>query len=365
MTLLYTNGCDSSTNVLTQITGTVTVNTTGGIWGGGCYELPANAGEYINYFTKRFKPAGLVDTTNPITRLSFWCKIAPGTQAATFTFLEIWDRTQSTWAEVKYNTSNRIEFSLSKTAAADTIYYIANNPPINDGNWHNLQFAFRFANAGTPTTGYLEFYVDGQLVVLIPSINNRSAGTFNRIDDFQFSNLRSTTISFDDIIVWDSYDTGDGFADSYINSSKILTLRPVSDTTQADSTPSTGSQRFAVIDEPVPNRRVDYIILNNNQKDYYVFDTAWQNTVYSNTNVDAIAVYMIASNGVSFSGNIRFAATTNALYQNSATITIANNSLTWNVFFYNYARDFGNSNIKWTITTASNLYLGIENIGSA
>lgn len=364
MTLLYTNGCDSSTNVLSLVFGTVTVNTTGGVWGGGCYELPAST-EFANYFQKRFKPAGLVDTTNPITRLSFWCKIAPGAQAASHTFLEVWDRTQATWGEIKFNTNNKLEFLLCNTNGADSVYYTADHAPINDGNWHNLQFAFRYATAAAPTSGYLECYLDGRLIAYFSSINNRTAGTFNRIDDFQFSNLRSTTISFDDIVVWDSYDTSDGFANAYVNPPKILTLRPVADTTQADSTPSTGTDRFAVIDEPVPNQRTDYIVLNNNQKDYYVFNTAWQNTVYSNANVDAIAVYMIASNGVSFSGNIRFAAATNGLYQNSATITIANNASTWNVFFYNYARDFGNSNVKWTVTTASNLQLGIENIGSA
>ena len=138
--------------------------------------------------------------------------------------------------------------------------------------WHHLGMELtRHASAGAAT-----IYVDGVAVATATGINTgataidsiRLYGNGSYVDDMYITNTAT-----------------------WLGESRISTLKMTADTAQADSTPSTGTDRFACIDETTVNTDTDYVSLDT-AGDYDRYTVA--DLGYTPNIIHAIQTVMIA-----------------------------------------------------------------------
>lgn len=153
-----------------------------------------------------------------------------------------------------FNDSNSRLFTLS-VAANGAIYVIdasgaqdTSSPTgaIIANTYQRIEAKF---NPGTSTTtGSLEVKVDGAVIVSLTGKNYYYANGGAFIRFFGVVGLGRPVVWYDDLVV---NDTTGGRNDDYLGDVRIDILRPVSDTEQADFATSTGSDGFALIDDPI------------------------------------------------------------------------------------------------------------------
>lgn len=359
MTLLFQDGFDSGIHKWTSNTGTSNYSTTGGVYGEGAITFTSNANDLANVVRKVFKTAD-GDTSNPLTRVSFFLRTNTAI-TTTSIILEIGDQSAFT------NTNCRIALTSSGTLVpyrtGQNVTTITGNtsavyPRIDDGNWHHVELETRFDT--NPANGKLDIYVDGANVFSYAG-NTNLTGNFRRVDYIQLGNAKNNAnISYDDVIVWDDNPLEGNVLTGLAGPMRIYTLRPTADTGQADSTPSTGVDRFAMVDDVgQPDGDGTYTNLPIYGKDIYdvsdlpiasanvrtaTISLAFNSSTYGRANVRPVAI----ANGVTMNGN-----TFGTISRTYVTPTIQ----------FDISRDFGNSNARWTTTSISSLQIGVENVG--
>lgn len=354
MALLFADGLDSGLSK--WLTTNVNWDPTGGVYGGGAMSIPGSATYEASLAQRTFLPANHTVTTNPVTNISFWIKMtgpfsAEKTLIWLFNVYDPW--TDSGPINVKAD-GKFIFFDWDNggwTSRATPIHH----GRIDDGNWHHINIGIRYEQSG-----YISLVVDGELIYLSTGgldLVATGIGVPQWIDTIKFNNVVGGTLLLDDIVIWNDIDNGDGFTRFRLDPIKIFTFRPSADTLQANSTPSSGLDRYLMINEPVTNT-ANYVTLPVRGKDLYEIDDipavgnsifGVQSTLYYNSSLPGYRANLrpiLLSNSVTFNGNT------------STAITTASREVTLTVF-----RDFGNSNSSWTESSINSLRIGFENTG--
>lgn len=355
MSLLFQDGFDSGFHKWTSNTG-ISYSTTGGVYSEGCLTLLPNTNESANNIRKIFKTAD-GDTSNPLTRVAFFMRTntAVTTQS---TILEIGDQGSFT------NTNCRISITtagiLSPYRTGQNVTAIAGNTTsayparLDDGNWHHVEMETKF----DPTVGVLNIYVDGQNVFSY-SGNTNISGNFRRVDYIQFGNIRTTPqLLIDDVIVWD--DIGSNTITGLSGPMRIYTVRPSSDTGQADSVPSTGVDRWAMIDDVgQPDGDGTYTTLPVLGRDIYNVATLPS----PSANIKTASITVNLNSSTYGRANVRPIAVANGVTWNGNTFSTISRTYVSPTIQFEITRDFGNANSIWTTSSLSSLQIGVENVG--
>jgi len=387
MALLFMDGCDSGDNKIfrrSQNSGGpfYEYKSTSGIYGGGAHFAPW----ITTLFDTRFDshPFGITwpdphpYSTLRGTYVSFWCKVIGSFPPSGYSesnipsgsiFLQFMDYNRNfisigNLLRSQYLSVDR-QLSSAGLGTEGAVFYNSN---MADGNWHNLKVYIKCDNS----SGNLKISIDDKIVCDISGIDNIGTITGShygfRLINFgsAYANYSSTSgILFDDIIVWDDNDIGDGFSDWNIDFQKIHTLRVNADTAQNDSIPFTGSDSYAMIDESGLSSN-DYVFLENAGQDIYDIE----NINYSG-NVNMVTATLIQGSNIDSSlANTRIFLSTNNYTLSSNSYYNSGRFMSTNLLpSANFAmslisgKDFGNNNISWSNTTIDSLQIGIENVG--
>ena len=357
MALLFQDGLDSGIHKWTSNSAAVTYSTTDGVYGEGAITLNRNTNDLANTIRKVFKTADNTDTSNPLTRFGFFMRTNT-VVGTTSTIIEIGDQRDFT------NTNCRIAITtagiLTPYRTGQNVTTITGNTSaaypsrLDDGNWHYVELETRFDTVA----GKLDIYVDGTNVFSYAG-NTNLTGNFRRVDYIQLGNIRNPTqISFDDVIVWD--DTGANTITGLAGPTRIYTLRPTADTAQADSTPSTGVDRFAMVDDiGQPDGDGTYVNLPIYGKDVYEI----ADFPISTANIRSASISLTFNSSTYGRANVRPIAVANGVTWNGNTFGTISRTYGTPTLQFEISRDFGNSNVSWTASSLSSLRIGVENVG--
>jgi len=122
--------------------------------------------------------------------------------------------------------------------------------------WNHLQMKFVISN----TVGEVEIYLNGALVLDLANQDTLSqSGSPATVTSLFFGS--SYTQYYDDLVV--NYNDADGINDGYLGDVRVVCLLPQTDAvaagSNADFTPSTGTDHGALVDEATPNDDTDYV----------------------------------------------------------------------------------------------------------
>lgn len=355
MTLLIADGLDSGLTRSRYTFGSPTWNPTGGVYGGGCLELPANVNDGTHYITYYLYPDDYVDTSNPITRVSFWFKTSATVTNESFFFvigdqrgLTGWFGGNSIW------TDGRFTNFMYGTGWNQQTYRPTAYGRLDDGKWHHVETGWKFHNS----TGYFQISIDGVLYgtwTPLDMIWSPWYGDYtpSLVDWISFRNGRNAVISIDDVVVWNEYNTGDNFSNR-IGPTRIYTVRPSADTVQANSVPSSGSDRYLMINEPVANT-ANYVTMPVAGQDLYSISPV--------ANVDgpilgATATLNFSSAYSGYGANVRTVVVSNGVsYRSNTTTSI---TLTPKITTTFFTKNFGKGNTLWTLSDINSINVGFE-----
>lgn len=353
MSLLFADGFDSGLSKWTLTN--VNFDPTGGVYGGGAMSIPSSATDAFSSAIRTFLPTNHTVTTNPITNLSFWMKVN-GTMTQEKTMIWLYN-VYDPWADqgaINVRTDGKLQFHRWDNNNYPIVVVPQNYTRLDDGNWRHINIGIKYSNPG-----YISLSVDGQIIYVSSSLDfvDGGIGTPTWIDSIKFQNLTGGTLLIDDFLLWHDIDNGDGFISSRRDPIKIFTFRPSADTIQANSTPSSGSDRYLMINEPISNT-ANYVTLPIGGKDLYEVDNlpavgnvvfGVQTTVLFNSSLAGYKANLrpiLVSNNVTLNGNT------------STAITTASREITLSSY-----KDFGNSNSSWTESSINSLRIGFENTG--
>lgn len=364
MALLFQDGFDSGIHKWTSNTGPAVVySTTAGVYGEGAITLNPGTNDIANTIKKIFKTSDNTDTSNPLTRLSFFMKTNT-TVSSTSTILEIGDQNvnAATNGRIAITTAGILApYRAGQNATTITGNTTATYPSrLDDGNWHHVEMELKYDN----TAGVIAIYVDGANVYSYAgntNWNTLSSSGFRRVDYVTLGNIKaSTQISFDDIVVWD--DTGANTIVGLQGPMRIFTLRPTADTAQADSTPSTGVDRWAMVDDVgQPDGDGTYVTLPVLGKDIY--EIADLPAAAATANIRSMSISMSFNSSTFGRANVRPIAVANGITWNGNTSNALSRTYSTPTLQFEITRDFGNSNSWWTASSVSSLKIGVENVG--
>lgn len=362
MSLLFSDGLDSGLIKYARTVGTVNWNPTGGVYGGGCIELPSG-GANANYVDILPYPVSYVDTSNPVSRISFWMKISASiTTNSGFLVCSNNLGTGGIWSFTTVDTDGRIGFYTMSTNSSSPATFLLRPTTysrIDDNKWHHIELGLKWTNS--TFASYFELSVDGRLI-LNSSVNDGVTGAGISdpaiVNYFSLRNMQSATVSYDDIMIWNQYNTNDNFANSRIGPTRIFTLRPDADTAQANSTPSSGSDRYLMINEPTLNT-ANYTTLSIGNKDIYTMSNI--SNVSGGVVYGALATIYFSSSLPGYIANARPIIVSNGVNLIGNTSTMVTTSTNEIVLRFN--KDFGRSNVFWTEATINDLQVGFENPG--
>jgi len=181
--------------------------------------------------------------------------------------------------------------------------------PVANGQWHWLEFDLDWATTGTPTQ---KLSLD-QNVIYNSAFNiNGSGGETPNIEaiDFGMYYVASETVYVDDVILYDDTDDGTPGCITYANwplgLKQFSTIRPTGDVT-SDFTPLSGTDNFAMVDEPDLDGNTTYNYANapaSGTRDLYSYSNlsflplsiltvavidAWQNAGGGSAEMKALA----------------------------------------------------------------------------
>lgn len=256
MALLFIDGCENyvATSKWTSITGTVNYSTTEGNANTGALSFPSGALN-TNQLYKRVKQSSVYNRTdspgNVITRTSFWFKCTE-TITTESIFMQWREYAYSDTGVLAIGTDGKLKISnwYPSSDTSKRTYYTTTMSRIDDNAWHFIEIAQYYIG---DTTGLIEIYVD-ELLALRRTGSNLGTGVSAPalMGDFYLGGLINGTLYIDDLIIWDENTTPDTYT-GLKGPTNIYTLRPSADTSWANSTPSSGSDRFALINEVQTN----------------------------------------------------------------------------------------------------------------
>jgi hypothetical protein len=123
---------------------------------------------------------------------------------------------------------------------------------VADGQWHHVRIRY----AVHDSTGICQMWIDGVLEVNNTSIDTTGAGdniiSTEGIDTWGIGSVDLADIDYDDLIVWDEEDNGDGFNYGNVNVGRLVIeeIVPATEGNSADFTPQGGSNNALMVDEP-------------------------------------------------------------------------------------------------------------------
>jgi hypothetical protein len=202
------------------------------------------------------------------------------------------------------------------------------------GVWHHLGMELtRHASAGA-----VKIYVDGVQVASATGINTGATA----IDSIRFYGNGSYC---DDMYITDTA--------TWLGECRISNLKPTADTAQADSTPSTGTDRFACIDETTVNSDTDYVTLATagNYDRYAMADLGYTPNI-----IHAVQTVMVARKDDVATRTIRSKVKSAATTANGATKGC---SSSYNAFvdIFSLNPDTG---LAWDASSVNAMEVGVE-----
>lgn len=251
---------------------------TGGINGGGAYQLNADNSYFQYYFGQLFvdnrknyivadySNAAASTTAGTTTRISFWMKCLPSiatTITRTFPILildELANRQAfanaginnyyyNTGLPIFLDTDGRLSVRATMYSSDSYDYYVfyyqsdflrnavANeHTRLDNQNWHHIEIAIRFISASSAT---FTIHVDGNLYSTISQDLTRSGTYYPRtIDMVYFMSTPDMDIIYDDIIIWQ--DVPDTDYTGYKGPTKIYSVVANANSTPSDAIASEG-----------------------------------------------------------------------------------------------------------------------------
>lgn len=248
-TIIFQDGFDlyatASDLTLRYAFQTGTVQTTGGRFGGGSFQL--NSGG-----------TGLASAPFAATS-DIWTTVA----AQMFDFSKTGDRPAIMWtaggsfyeAAITYNSTSGVWKAVngSSTLLGTGTYLLT-------AGYHSIEARCVWS----ATVGVVELWIDGNQVLnitgAVTKITGAAPGMLNIIYGDGF-NANTCTLQLDDLFIYTGTRLGD---------TRIDTEVPTSDTSPNDGTPSTGTNHWACVDEPQYNTS-DYITMPNTSGDKEVY----------------------------------------------------------------------------------------------
>lgn len=311
MALLFIDGCENDvlTSKWTSINGTVNFSPTDGVISGtGAISFPAAALD-VNQLFKRIKKSNVGNRTeslNVLTRTSFWFKCTE-TITTESIFMKWREYYYPDNAVVAIGTDGKLKISnwYPSSDTSKRVYYTPTMTRIDDGQWHFLEFAQYYIGTAA---GQIEVYVDGLQALRRSGSNLGSAvNAPTLVGDFYIGGLINGTMYIDDLIIWDENNYPDAYKGRK-GPTNIYTIRPSSDI-WANSTPSSGSDRFSLINEN-KTELANSVSLGLNRTDLYEFsnmpEIGIQGQVYA---VSPSIVYTSVSDG--YRSNLKIVVTAN------------------------------------------------------
>lgn len=205
----------------------------------------------------------------------------------------------------------------------------------------NVRYRIELGFSISGSTGTLRLKVNN-----VELFNLTSQDTRNGIDNFnavQFGNLAGVTDYFDDILV-DTDKTafrGDFYGECLVPTSDV----------SGYSTPSTGSNRWAVVDE-LPSSLTDYTSFPNTGTDRYGL---------SNLSSSPAAIYGVLVRWIAQKNDTQDCVMRSLLYSGTGTYTGSGNVITVGYLDYQDIVEVDpNTSSSWTASSINALELGIE-----
>lgn len=357
MALLFADGLDSGLSKFAYTYGTVLWNPTAGIYGGGALEIPSNAGSSVNNAHIILFPYAYNNnyTSNPTTHISFWLRSAATVTNATEAFFLYFEQTSfpGSFGQFSIYGDGKLSAFNWETFSPGTFYRSVNYPRLDDGNWHHIEIALRYGNA---PVGYYRLAVDGELIITATGFDNvNDTNPPGFIDNISFRNFRGGTVYIDDIVIWnDLEDKGDNFYTNRMGPLRIYTTRPIADTAQANSTPSSGSDRYLMLNEPTLNTS-NSVILDVTGKDLYTMNAVPN---VGGPIIGATATVFFSALQSGYGANLRPVVVSNGISYTSNTITNITQTPKMSTIFFN--KNFGSSNTIWTLNDINTVNVGFE-----
>jgi hypothetical protein len=260
--LLFAEGFDNYTGANVWASGTgwlpgnntsatyLTTSATGGVLDEGRLIVTTTNSPLTNHSSgiARLFPQGTVS--------EFWCcgwfrrhVELPGVATAG-TILGVCSAAGAFIGSFSLNTSNRVfvtALNVSTPLVSSSAIATGTSTALWDGGWHFVEIAVKYANPG-----YAKVWIDRALDIDFAG-NTVSSGS-NLVGGMGFAPAQSSGsprgYSWDDFIVWEDTDTGDGFAGAMDGARLIKTLRPSSDAA-VQFTPSSGTTNYSLVNEQV------------------------------------------------------------------------------------------------------------------
>lgn len=340
------------TGDLLSISGSASINATGGVYNTGCGFIPGNA-NWGTSFIRVFCRSQSDFTVNEYLNYSFWFKANKGVT----TFYNNQYAERSIFAESYKDISWGCGIGFSGAGKINSFQYYTDSyqwfgdssvlPSVCDNQWHFIEINCRVTTA---SSGYIYVYQDGKLASFYSGTTERSTLNTN-CDGITFSNLRGADVHYwiDDLTVWDQ--AGTYFIGYPKGPVRVQTLRPVEDLTSFDTT-STEITKYQAINEENSINTSSYITIANNGNVSF----AMSNLVSNTSNAYAYMIYAHIRGISGFYANVKLSSKFNNDYlsNNTTVYTSAND------FIYGLVESNFELNAPLSVANLNNLIINIE-----
>lgn len=154
------------------------------------------------------------------------------------------------------DTTGAIHVYRASASTANSVSLGVSSYLLTAASWNHIEMKCSFST----TVGTVEVRVNGVTVLAVSGVNtvNSNSPGLGELSASQVS-ITSTpsgvSAFIDDLYAWDTTGTSNN---DFMGDQKVYTDMPTADTADVAWTPSTGSTRWAVIDEIPPNSDTDY-----------------------------------------------------------------------------------------------------------
>lgn len=245
------------------------------------------------------------------------------------------DDTQTGICQLWCKADGTLVFTRGTSATANILATSASGAmPSAAGTWHHIGVELvRHATAGS-----VKVYVDGVLVMSATGVNTGA-------NNIRYVYIYGNGTYWDDVYVTDTV--------PWLGEQRITTLVPDGDTAQADSTPLSGSDRYAMVDEASCDGDVSYTVLAAaGDKDRYTMG----DLAYNPVGISSIKTVLVARKDDASTRTIRTNLKSGGTTVNGATKGL---SSSYQIIQDIYQSD-PNSGDNWTQTSVNAIEVGAE-----
>ena len=289
--------------------GTLATIEAGGVSGGRCFRSALNATRYTADMPYKATKAA----NGRLLRSSFFMRSdsAPSTGSPA---IVSWVTEATAW-QLQATTTG---FAITTRHGSTSSNMQGVSGVAHDGAWHHWEFEFLVSTTSSGPDGAVRVWIDGVLALDFTGNTTASSATAANPPKFAYTSIGNPNnsagrFSYDDFMVWDDYNDGDGFT-GRLGVWVMETLRPTAAGDLQDWTPSTGTNHAALLDDINLATDTDFLssgVIGAGELNAYSDPSA------AATQIKAVLVNTFAQAFVAGSGAIKNVAKSGAAFDRS------------------------------------------------